>query len=93
VNPLVAVEIKLWWNKLDAEKANRDVEKLTAVGNKVENAFFLNFVRLGLLEQHSKDNFQSSRAYLVGKKKQWPHLNVLCVPDKAGHQARHLNWL
>lgn len=94
----VAVEIKLWQARLREEEMKElidwDVQKLTDEPNKVQNAYFLNFVQLNFKSEHMRNYYFVLREYLNNQKKKWPALNILCVPsDRQVQFDQKDNWL
>jgi hypothetical protein len=94
----VAIEVKLWLNRLRTENmANRadwDIKKLTDTPNNVQNAYFLNFVQLDFEFEYMRDYYYRLREYLSDQKKEWPDLNILCVPsDRQVQPTPKENWL
>lgn len=94
VNLTVAVEIKLWLARLKPKRADWDVEKLTEQGNKVVNAFFLNFVQLDFNRKYNQDYYRNLLEHLVDHKITYPDLSILCVPSEKWIQPDSSdNWL
>ncbi|MFC2033293.1 hypothetical protein ACFLUB_02080 [Chloroflexota bacterium] len=93
----VAIEIKLWLNRLQPEAmkegVNWDIQKLTDTPNKVKDAYLLNFVQLDFKRDIYEAYYQQLRDYLLEQKKQFPKLNILCVPSVAQMQNSTDNWL
>jgi len=94
----VAIEIKLWLNRLNpenmADRVNWDITKLTDKPNNVQNAYFLNFVQLNFKSEYMRDYYNRLREYLSNQKKKWPALNILCVPsDRQVQPTSKENWL
>jgi hypothetical protein len=60
----VAIEVKLWLNRLSpenmAKRVDWDITKLTDKPNNIQNAYFLNFVQLDF---NSEDKSKYMRAY------------------------------
>jgi len=97
LNITIAIEIKLWLNRLRpdnmVERAEWDIQKLTDTPNKIQSAYFLNFVQLDFRRDHNKTYYKQLREYLVKQKKNWPNLNILCVPSNPQLQNNTDNWL
>lgn len=98
----VAIEVKLWLNRLRpenmAKRADWDIKKLTNKPNNVHNAYFLNFVQLDFNSEYKskymRDYYDMLREYLRNQKKKWPSLNILCVPSEISVQpVLEDNWL
>ncbi|GAH40452.1 unnamed protein product [marine sediment metagenome] len=93
----VAIEVKLWLNRLRpenmAERADWDIKKLTDTPNNVKNAYFLNFVQLDFNSEYMRDYYRQLREYLGEKKGQHPELHILCVPSDSQFQINTDNWL
>jgi len=94
----VAIEVKLWLNRLRpenmADRVDWDVTKLTDKPNNVQNAYFLNFVQLNFESEYMRDYYNRLREYLSNQKKKWPDLNILCVPsDRQVQPTPKENWL
>jgi hypothetical protein len=103
----VAIEVKLWLNRLRpenmAKRADWDIKKLTDKPNKVQNAYFLNLVQLEfkpaymrsgyMRSEYMRDYYNRLREYLSNQKKKWPDLNILCVPSDPEVQLKSDNWL
>ena len=93
----VAIEIKLWLNRFRSdrmvERIDWDIQKLTATPNKIQNAYFLNFVQLDFQRDHNKTYYKKLREYLAKQKKNWPNLNILCVPSNPQVQNNKINWI
>jgi hypothetical protein len=92
----VAIEIKLWLNRLQPEamkeRVDWDIQKLTDEAKNVKNTYFLNFVQLDFQREHNKTYYQQLRDYLARQKK--PGLNISCVPSDPSIQRRvNENWL
>jgi len=91
----VAIEVKLWLNRLRpenmAERVDWDVRKLTEKPNNVQNAYFLNFVQLNFKSAHMMQYYQELRNYLITKKQ--PGLSILCIPSQLQVQSASNNWL
>ena len=93
----IAIEIKLWLNRLRPDnmvkRAEWDIQKLTDTPNKIQSAYFLNFVQLDFRRDHNKTYYKQLREYLVKQKKNWPNFNILCVPSNSKLQNNTDNWL
>lgn len=91
----VAIEIKLWLNRLRSEamkeRVDWDIQKLTDEAKNMKNAYFLNFVQLDFQRDIYKTYYQQLREYLSKQKK--PGLNILCVPSDSRVQNNTANWL
>jgi hypothetical protein len=91
----VAVEVKLWLNRLRpenmAERVDWDITKLTDKPNNVQNAYFLNFVQLNFKSDYMMRYYQELRDYLTTRKQ--PGLNILCIPSDPKIQSVSANWL
>jgi len=91
----VAIEVKLWLNRLRSEnmanRANWDIKKLTDKPNNVQNAYFLNFVQLDFKSDYMNKYYHELREYLTTKKQ--PGLSILCVPSDPQVQSKSNNWL
>ena len=91
----VAIEVKLWLNRLRpenmAERADWDITKLTDKPNNVQNAYFLNFVQLKFKTDYMMKYYQELRDYLTTKKQ--PGLGILCIPSDPKIQSVSDNWL
>ncbi|GAI04155.1 unnamed protein product [marine sediment metagenome] len=83
INIDVAIEIKLWLNRLSPDnmvkRAEWDIQKLTDTPNKIQNSYFLNFVQLDFRHEQNKTYYKQLREYLIKQKQNWPNLNILCV--------------
>ncbi len=93
----VAIEIKLWLNRLQPkammERADWDMLKLTDTPNNVQSAYFLNFVQLDFTRDIYEAYYEQLCDYLLKQKRQFPKLNILCIPsDPQGHSNKG-NWL
>lgn len=79
----VAIEVKLWWirsrSDLMADRASRDITKLTDKPSNIESAYFLNFVQLDFQREYNKAYYQQLREYLVNQKQSG--LNILYAPS------------
>ncbi len=75
-----------------AKRADCDIKKLTDEPNKVQNAYFLNFVQLEFKSEYMRDYYNRLRQHLSNQKK-WPDLNILCVPSDPQVQSKSNNWL
>ncbi len=97
LNITIAIEIKLWLNRLRPDnmvkRAEWDIQKLTDTPNKIQSAYFLNFVQLDFRRDHNKTYYKQLREYLVKQKKNWPNLNILSVPSNSQLQNNTDNWL
>lgn len=100
LNPLkitVALEIKLWLYRLKSdnmkERVDWDIKKLTDKPNNIQNAYFLNFVQLDFKRDIYEAYYQQLRDYLLKQKKQFPKLNILCVPSDSQVHSNKANWL
>jgi len=93
----VAMEIKLWLNRLQPEamkeRADWDIQKLTDTPNKIQTAYFLNFVQLDFQRDHNKTYYKQLREYLAKQKKNWSNLDILCVPSNPQMQNSKINWI
>ncbi|MFC2016980.1 hypothetical protein ACFLUD_01030 [Chloroflexota bacterium] len=93
----IAIEMKLWLNRLQPEamkeRADWDIQKLTDTPNKIQNAYSLNFVQLDFQRDHNKTYYKQLREYLAKQKKNWPNLNILCVPSNPQVQNNKINWI
>lgn len=90
----VAIEVKLWLTKLRRDIADWDIKKLTEKPNNILNAYFLNFVQSDFNRLNSKKRYQELREYLLHQKREYPHLNILCVPSDPKIQTDPSeNWL
>lgn len=91
----VAIEVKLWLNRLSpenmAERVDWDITKLTDKPNNVQNAYFLNFVQLNFKSDYMMQYYQELRDYLATKKQ--PGLSILCIPSDPKIQSVSANWL
>jgi hypothetical protein len=91
----VAIEVKLWLNRLRpenmAERVDWDIRKLTEKPNNVQNAYFLNFVQLNFKSDHMMQYYRELRDYLTTKKQ--PGLSILCIPSQPRVQSASDNWL
>jgi len=81
----VAIEVKLWLNRLNhtnmADRVDWDIQKLTDTPNNIQDAYFLNFVQLDFTSKYMMDYYHTLRDYLINQKKEKPQLNILCVPS------------
>ena len=97
VQVTVAIEIKLWLNRLRpanmAERADWDIQKLTDTPNNVQNAYFLNFVQLNFKSEYMRQYYQQLHEYLSNKKGKHLDLNILCVPSDYQLQPGPNYWL
>ena len=97
VQVTVAIEIKLWLNRLRpgnmAERADWDIQKLTDTPNNVQNAYFLNFVQLNFKSEYMRQYYQQLREYLSNQKGKHQDLNILCVPSDYQLQPGPNYWL
>lgn len=93
----VAIEIKLWLNRLQPEamkeRVDWDIQKLTDEAKNVKNAYFLNFVQLDFKRDIYEAYYQQLRDHLLKQKKQFPKLNILCVPSDSQVHNNKANWL
>ncbi len=91
----VAIEVKLWLNRLSpenmAKRVDWDITKLTDKPNNVQNAYFLNFVQLNFKSDYMMQYYQELRDYLTTKKQ--PGLSILCIPSDPQIQSVSDNWL
>lgn len=91
----VAIEVKLWLNRLRpkdmADRVDWDITKLTDKPNNLHNAYFLNFVQLKFKSDYMMQYYRELRDYLSTKKQ--PGLSILCVPSDPGVQPTSDNWL
>jgi len=91
----VAIEVKLWLNRLSpenmADRVDWDIIKLTDKPNNVQNAYFLNFVQLNFRSDYMMRYYQELRDYLTTKKR--PGLSILCIPSDPKIQSVSANWL
>ena len=91
----MAIEVKLWLNRLSpenmAERVDWDITKLTDKPNNVQNAYFLNFVQLDFKSDYMMRYYQELRDYLTTKKQ--PGLSILCIPSDPKIQSVSTNWL
>ena len=91
----VAIEVKLWLNRLRpenmAERVDWDIRKLTEKPNNVQNAYFLNFVQLNFKSDYMMQYYRELRDYLTTKKQ--PGLSILCTPSQPRVQSASDNWL
>jgi len=91
----VAIEVKLWLNRLRpenmAKRVDWDITKLTDKPNNVHNAYFLNFVQLNFKSGYMMKYYQELRDYLNTKKQ--PGLSILCIPSDPKIQSMSANWL
>jgi len=91
----VAIEVKLWLNRLKPENMARrvdwDITKLTDKPNSIQNAYFLNFVQLNFKSDHMMRYYQELRDYLTTKKRLG--LRILCIPSDPKIQSVSANWL
>jgi hypothetical protein len=89
---LIAVEVKIWVDRLRFDRTNWDVLKLTDHENKVVHPYFLNFVQLDWEKTGMKDYYAKLRRHLSGKHKL--KLKILCVPNEIAIQPSHAdNWI
>jgi len=90
----VAVEIKIWPER-KAYKAlvEWDIKKLTDPINKIEHAYYLNFVQLDFTRSHMRNYYTELRDYLTERKEQLTKLKILYVPSDSGIQNKSNNWL
>ena len=98
----VAIEVKLWLNRLSpenmAKRVDWDITKLTDKPNNIQNAYFLNFVQLDFNSEdkskYMRAYYDMLREYLRNQKRKWPSLNILCVPSEISVQpVLEDNWL
>ena len=90
----VAIETKLWLGRLPFDRAQWDIDKLTEPHNNVQDAYFLNFVRLNFCKPAMKDYYRSLVDFLADRKRQWPELKILCVPSDPKMQiGPGLGWI
>jgi hypothetical protein len=91
----VAIEVKLWLNRLRpenmAERVDRDIRKLTDKPNNVQNAYFLNFVQLNFKSDYMTQYYRELRDYLMAKKQLG--LSIWCIPSDPKIQPVSANWL
>lgn len=91
----VAIEVKLWQSRLRQEDIEElvdwDIKKLTDKPNKVQNAYFLNFVQLEFKSDHMNKYYHELREYLATKKQL--DLSILCAPSDPQVQSKSDNWL
>lgn len=91
----VAIEVKLWLNRLRpenmAKRVDWDITKLTDKPISVRNAYFLNFVQLNFKSDYMLRYYQELRDYLTTKKQ--PGLSILCIPSDPKIQSVPDNWL
>ena len=91
----VAIEVKLWLNRLRPENMARrvdwDITKLTDKPISVRNAYFLNFVQLNFKSDYMLRYYQELRDYLTTKKRLG--LRILCIPSDPKIQSVSANWL
>jgi len=91
----VAIEVKLWLNRLRpenmAERVGWDIRKLTDKPNNVQNAYFLNFIQLNFKSDYMMQYYQELRDYLTTKKR--VGLSILCIPSDPKIQSLSANWL
>ena len=70
----VAIEVKLWLNRLRpenmAKRVDWDITKLTDKPNNLQNAYFLNFVQLNFKSDYMMQYRQELREYLTTKNNQ-----------------------
>jgi len=98
----VAIEVKLWLDRLSpenmADRVDWDITKLTDKPNNVQNAYFLNFVQLNFKSEdkskYMRAYYDMLREYFRNQKRKWPSLNILCVPSEISVQpVLEDNWL
>ncbi len=83
---LVAVEMKCWEHNVLPTKPNEemvdwDIRKLADPENKVQYAYFLNFVRLDFSSDKNRTYYENLRNYLGEKLREAPStLKILCTP-------------
>ena len=86
-----------WLSRLQAEameeRAYWDIQKLTDTPNKIQDAYFSSFVQLDFQRDHNKIYYKQLREYLAKQKKNWPNLNILCVPSNPQVQNNKINWI
>ena len=91
----VAIEVKLWLNRLRpvnmAKRVDWDITKLTDKPNNVQNAYFLNFVQLNFKSAYMMKYYQELCDYLITKKQSG--LSILCIPSQPRVQSASNNWL
>lgn len=91
----VAIEVKLWLNRLSpenmAKRVDWDITKLTDKPNNIQNAYFLNFVQLNFKSDYMMQYYQELRDYLATKKQ--TGLSILCIPSDPKIQSVSANWL
>ncbi len=75
------------------ERVDWDIKKLTDKPNNIQNAYFLNFVQLDFKRDIYEAYYQQLRDYLLKQKKQFPKLNILCVPSDSQVHSNKANWL
>jgi hypothetical protein len=90
----VAVEMKIWPERKSYKKLIEwDIKKLTDPGNKVDHAYYLNFVQLDFSRSQMQNYYGELRDYLVDQKKQFAKVKIVCVASDSGLQNDSKNWL